>query len=1326
MAAVAVQYSQARLQESPSFGSSYIRVEVGSTVTPTTAFRLEVSPENAPVIVEGLRHFFRIYIRCWAQWDKISPIEEQLFNGTLGFHTLSNGRSPSSASPPHRGTPTPTASTTTEVVNDRQIQSRPLGFSIFSRSPAADKPPPRRPTPEGSVSGGGEEAAGDEATASKAKRETPRDGKGGKGVGAQGAAAGVRGGGGGGGGEVVESPKTRWGAHKARGISLMRAALIDQAAITIQRFARGKRSRDLARYLRLLRIWEATMTPHALKIQSFFRGCKGRVRAGFLKSIKSYQALRFVKATLIQSHWRRVVAVQNLQLEYVIRGMLKVRRDAALEIERVYRGHCGRLVAKEEKTQIVFRWIWDGPGQSVELVGDFTDMPWQDRLRMRWCNIRSCYVRPWRRRTGRYEFKFLVNGQFVCDGSLPVERDEFGNVNNVIEIRTLTPKFVHRRAVTRDPASAEGQFRRNGTDDDQGGSSSGSGDSSGNANHQPSSTSGTHSQSSTGRPSATQGGQRTSSQTQPGATTRTQPPTATHTRPAASMESVPSAPSAPSDNRSASPMSTGDAGGGVERNPTVEERVTGTTPTQQQQPSGPSGVPSPAPEAVPSPPSMPSPPPGPRPSTIERSRSTEGHRRPSSGSIGSASEKSSSGRSSRSPSPPVWPPPEQMYAHGENEPRDPRFAPFVPLSDEGSRPSSRGSGGSRRSSTGSERNSDNGGDTPRGHRAGERTGLPPLPPVIPRLRERPAPGSSASSRRPPSMQDEPTPSEAPSQLTAIPTKSPPPHPPSAAPRPKVATAVPSSTTYSPNYPPNPTADTPVFTNSPSVAPPVSGQGQYGAPSSSVASSSASPTSAGSFGLARGLLGSAASLFSKRKDKADTTRPASGDNGNGNGNESSGSSNKSPQPLVPQASQPSGAGGLATQRLGGLGRVTSGASSTSEDSRPATVVSYTSPQARQPGTFPTPSPVFPRAQTTPSAQLPSSNAAAAPPAAPRRGMPIFTPVFPSTRPGGSTSSPLAAADTPQRRSLVQTIAQQQAAHQARQTQGGGEGGSGAHHPEGSVHPASPTLSWESSFGGTRVNMPHVPSPTSGPPPGDESGPSSPPSGAVRPTGPRMVRRGEMRSRSSTGASSDDLLAGDAGPLQSSRSSVPESSLSFTSTSDATTESTEVPTEEAFSERCHTEGDVNEGDVADDLSVKELDSVLDSALISAFASSPSRPGAAPKSGKPPRPSRPSAEEPPSSPPQSFGPRGTSPSYGVAAQGGDKGTSPRPSNTPLSEQSESESWQEIDSGMDSGREGAVPATRSGPAAASAAGAGVGVSAGPAGGHEGKRKGRKGRKKR
>ena len=72
-------------------------------------------------------------------------------------------------------------------------------------------------------------------------------------------------------------------------------------------------------------------------------GCKGRVRAGFLKSIKSYQALRFVKAvsgemrcasvqthdgrmplalcawqTLIQSHWRRVVAVQNLQLEYVV------------------------------------------------------------------------------------------------------------------------------------------------------------------------------------------------------------------------------------------------------------------------------------------------------------------------------------------------------------------------------------------------------------------------------------------------------------------------------------------------------------------------------------------------------------------------------------------------------------------------------------------------------------------------------------------------------------------------------------------------------------------------------------------------------------------------------------------------------------------------------------------------------------------------------------------------------------------------------------------------------------------------------------------------
>lgn len=56
----------------------------------------------------------------------------------------------------------------------------------------------------------------------------------------------------------------------------------------------------------------------------------------------------------------------------------------------------------------------------VQVVGSFTSPAWKCPLRLEYCRLRKIYVKYLKNLPkGRIELKFIVDGEYVCDGRLP-------------------------------------------------------------------------------------------------------------------------------------------------------------------------------------------------------------------------------------------------------------------------------------------------------------------------------------------------------------------------------------------------------------------------------------------------------------------------------------------------------------------------------------------------------------------------------------------------------------------------------------------------------------------------------------------------------------------------------------------------------------------------------------------------------------------------------------------------------------------------------------------------------------------------------------------
>ena len=140
-----------------------------------------------------------------------------------------------------------------------------------------------------------------------------------------------------------------------------------------------------------------------------------------------------------------------------------LREISALEIQRIWRGtRTKRLFKNSQPAGAVIIWKWGQPESDIRVAGDFSD---GDTWKMTWYEQSKDHriLIPPRILLGRdrIEFKFVVNGQWTCDGTVAMCEDGEGNVNNFISINqsndratpSVTPR-IHMPDDVRDSQDA--------------------------------------------------------------------------------------------------------------------------------------------------------------------------------------------------------------------------------------------------------------------------------------------------------------------------------------------------------------------------------------------------------------------------------------------------------------------------------------------------------------------------------------------------------------------------------------------------------------------------------------------------------------------------------------------------------------------------------------------------------------------------------------------------------------------------------------------------------------------------------------------------------
>lgn len=117
-----------------------------------------------------------------------------------------------------------------------------------------------------------------------------------------------------------------------------------------------------------------------------------------------------------------------------------LRVICAIEVQRVWRGVKVRsILGLRPKSGVVLIWKYGQQQDDIRVAGTFSKWkPWM----MTWCRdsgdhrvfVQMKNIEP----DNEFEFKYLVNGLWTCDGAMRMREDDQGNVNNILEYRTIT------------------------------------------------------------------------------------------------------------------------------------------------------------------------------------------------------------------------------------------------------------------------------------------------------------------------------------------------------------------------------------------------------------------------------------------------------------------------------------------------------------------------------------------------------------------------------------------------------------------------------------------------------------------------------------------------------------------------------------------------------------------------------------------------------------------------------------------------------------------------------------------------------------------------
>lgn len=142
-----------------------------------------------------------------------------------------------------------------------------------------------------------------------------------------------------------------------------------------------------------------------------------------------------------------------------------LRALCAVEIQRWWRGkRIKLLLSLKSERSVVLRWRWGNKSISgVSVAGDFSNWePWRMRFVPGVEEHRISVPVRALCNSDRLQYKFVVDGLWTCDGSLPMMEDDSGNLNNVFHVRRKDSarllKADHRREITRSLSQSTGLF----------------------------------------------------------------------------------------------------------------------------------------------------------------------------------------------------------------------------------------------------------------------------------------------------------------------------------------------------------------------------------------------------------------------------------------------------------------------------------------------------------------------------------------------------------------------------------------------------------------------------------------------------------------------------------------------------------------------------------------------------------------------------------------------------------------------------------------------------------------------------------------------------
>ena len=76
-----------------------------------------------------------------------------------------------------------------------------------------------------------------------------------------------------------------------------------------------------------------------------------------------------------------------------------------------------------------------GGPRAVQIIGSFTNPPWEKKVDLDYCPLRGIFVKYMSNLSeGTYLVKYIIDGQFRCDPVLTMATDSSGHLNNVLEI----------------------------------------------------------------------------------------------------------------------------------------------------------------------------------------------------------------------------------------------------------------------------------------------------------------------------------------------------------------------------------------------------------------------------------------------------------------------------------------------------------------------------------------------------------------------------------------------------------------------------------------------------------------------------------------------------------------------------------------------------------------------------------------------------------------------------------------------------------------------------------------------------------------------------